>query len=122
PAPPPNDVPELDDTPVPGKELGLRERLELHRSDPACAGCHRRMDPLGFSLENFNAIGAWREEQNGQPLDTVGSLPDGATLEGPVELKNLLVTSRRDQFLRCLTAKLMTYALGRKLEFYDDAA
>jgi hypothetical protein len=80
------------------------------------------MDPLGFSLENFNAIGAWREKDGTLAIDTTGTLPNGTTFKGPAELKKLLVTERRDDFLRCLTEKMMTFALGRKLEYSDAPA
>lgn len=120
--PPPDNVEELDATAAVAESVSLRERLERHRADAACAVCHRRMDPLGFGLENFNAIGKWRDSDGGKPLDTTGTLIDGSTFNGVVELKELLVNQRRDEFLRCLTQKMMTYALGRKLEYSDDAA
>jgi hypothetical protein len=122
PPPPPANVEELDKTAAAADKLSLRERLERHRADATCAACHRRMDPLGFSLENFNAIGAWREKDGTLPIDTTGTLPDGTTFKGPAELKKLLVTERRDDFLRCLTEKMMTFALGRKLEYSDAPA
>lgn len=120
--PPPDNVEELDATAAVAENLSLRDRLERHRADAACAVCHRRMDPLGFGLENFNAIGKWRDTDGGKPLDTTGTLVDGSTFNGVVELKEMLVNQRRDEFLRCLTQKMMTYALGRKLEYSDDAA
>jgi hypothetical protein len=122
PPPPPPNVEELDQTAAAADTLSLRERLERHRSNPSCASCHRRMDPLGFGLENFDAIGAWRDKDGSLALDTSGTLPDGTTFRGPAELRKLLVTQYRDDFLRCLTEKMMTYALGRKLEFADAPA
>jgi hypothetical protein len=123
PPPPPANVEQLDESAEVAESLSLRERLEQHRSDPSCASCHRRMDGIGFGLEHFDAIGKWRDtEENGKPINAAGTLADGTTFDGVVELKELLVTERRDEFLRCLTEKLMTFALGRKLEYSDDAA
>jgi hypothetical protein len=123
PPPPPDNVEQLDETAAAAESLSLRERLERHRSDPSCASCHRRMDGIGFGLENFDAIGAWRDrEANGRAIDASGTLADGASFDGVVQLKELLVTKRRGEFLRCLTEKMMTFALGRKLEYSDDAA
>ncbi len=97
----------------------LRQRLELHRADVVCAGCHARMDPLGFGLENFNPIGKWREQDGSkQKIDSSGTLPDGKTFNGPVALKKILL-ERQNEFARCLVEKLMTYALGRGLEPAD---
>ena len=117
PPPPPADVPNLDDTKI-GTAASMREQLELHRKDPTCASCHRRMDPLGFGLENFDAVGAWREADGRFSIDASGMLPDGRKFTGPVELQAIL-ESDRDVFAKCLTVKLLTYALGRGLERYD---
>jgi hypothetical protein len=114
---PPADVPPLDATKV-GQSGTLRQQMEEHRKNPACASCHSRMDPLGFGLENFNAIGAWRTEEGKFPVDASGSLPDGRSFHGPAELKAILKADR-DPFVRGLTEKLLTYALGRGLERYD---
>lgn len=117
PPPPPPDVPELKEER--GKLVGtLRQRMEQHRSNPDCATCHAKMDPLGFGLENFNAIGAWRDTDNDQPIDASGELPDGRAFSGPAELRKILLASR-DKFRKCLTEKLMIYALGRGLDFND---
>jgi hypothetical protein len=116
PAPPP-DVPNLDEKAI-GSAASLRDQLEAHRRNPTCAACHRRMDPLGFGLENFDAVGAWRTLDGKFPIDASGVLPDGRTFRGPEELRALL-TSDRDAFAACLTSKLMIYALGRGLERYD---
>jgi hypothetical protein len=100
----------------------VRERLEEHRKNPVCASCHAQMDPLGFALEPFDAVGKWRTmAEGGSPLDASGSLVDGSRFEGPDGLRALLI-SRREQFVRTVTEKLMTYALGRRLEFYDQPA
>ena len=119
PPPPPPEVPELEE----GPELTgtLRERMEQHRSNPSCASCHKRMDPLGFGLENFDAIGRWRDADGDSAIDPSGSLPDGGVFRGPGDLKGLLA-SDREAFARTLTEKLMTYALGRGLEYYDRCA
>jgi hypothetical protein len=114
---PPPDVPNLDEAAI-GTTASLREQLEAHRKDPTCASCHRRMDPLGFGLENFDAVGAWRTMDGKFPIDASGSLPDGDEFNGPDELRTIL-KDRSDAFARCLTAKLLTYALGRGLERYD---
>ena len=124
PPPPPPNVADLtvDDTDGSGKRKDpsttLRVKLERHRADASCASCHARMDPLGFGLENFDAIGAWREKDGPFPVDSSGTLPDGRSFAGPVELKKVLMTKLRP-FARCLTEKLMTYALGRGLEYPD---
>jgi mono/diheme cytochrome c family protein len=117
---PPPDVPNLDDKAV-GTAASLRQQLEQHRADPTCASCHKRMDPLGFGLENFDAVGAWRVEDGKFAIDASGTLPDGRTFTGPRELKAILRTER-EAFARGLTSKLMTYALGRGLERYDRPA
>jgi hypothetical protein len=127
PPPPPPDVPKLpeDDAPTAAKgataaaPLTIRQRLEQHRADPACTSCHVRMDPLGFGLENFDPIGRWRTELAGQPIDTLGKLATGETFSTPAELKAILLKKKED-FARTLTQKLLAYALGRGLEFYDE--
>jgi hypothetical protein len=116
PAPPPG-VPPLDDSKT-GQSASLRQQMEEHRKSPMCASCHARMDPLGFGLENFNAIGAWRTRDGSFPVDASGTLPDGRTFQTPAELKTLLKQDR-DIFARALTEKLLIYALGRGLERYD---
>ncbi len=114
---PPPDVPNLDEKAI-GTAASLRAQLEEHRRDAICASCHRRMDPLGFGLENFDAVGAWRTMDGNFPIDASGSLPDGETFTGPEELRAIL-KEQRDAFARGVTAKLLTYALGRGLERYD---
>ena len=114
---PPADVPNLNEAAI-GTAASLRKQLEAHRKDPTCASCHRRMDPLGFGLENFDAVGAWRTTDGDFPIDATGFLPDGDEFKGPEELRDVLV-KQREAFARCLTSKLMTYALGRGLEGYD---
>ncbi len=117
PPPPPPDVPNLDEAKI-GQSASLREQLEQHRKNATCASCHARMDPLGFGLENFNAIGAWRTQDGKFPIDAAGTLPDGRSFHGPGELKALLKADRQ-AFAEGLTDKLLTYALGRGLERYD---
>ena len=95
--------------------------MEQHRQDPACANCHAKMDPLGFAFENFNAVGGFRDQDGEQPIDASGTLPDGKSFQGPAELKVILSEKKRE-FARCLTEKLLTFALGRGLEYYDRRA
>jgi len=121
PPPPPPNVPSLDPHGKDGK-LTMRQAMEMHRANPACASCHSRMDPIGFSLENYDGVGAWRDKDNGAPIDASGKLPDGTVFAGPAGLKHLLLTQHRDEFLATFTEKLMTYALGRGLEPSDRPA
>lgn len=119
PPPPPANVPELD-----GQQQltgTLRQRMEQHRANPACASCHTQMDALGFALENYNAVGAWRTKDGADVIDAVGTLPDGKSFNGPAELKGVL-KDKRERFVRNLTEQLLTYALGRGLEYYDSRA
>ncbi len=119
PPPPPPGVPPLKSAGSDGKPSSMRARLEEHRKSPACAGCHARMDPLGFSLENFDAVGKWRSvDEAGIPIDASATLSDGTAFEGVEGLKTLM-HSRRDQFVRTFIEKLLTYALGREVEYYD---
>ncbi len=119
PPPPPPDVPELEEKKEANNATTLRARLELHLTNPGCASCHERMDPLGFALENYDAIGGWRTTDGGQPIDSQGKLPDGKSISGARELRRLLVEQRKDQFVECLTEKLLIYALGRGLDYQD---
>ena len=121
PPPPPPNVPSLDDSGTDGKPLPLRHLMEKHRKNPACAGCHATIDPLGFALENFDAIGRWRTLDAGTPVDSSGVLPDGTKLEGVSGLRNVLL-SRPEQFASVFAEKMLTYALGRRLEYYDFPA
>ena len=114
---PPPDVPNLREEEI-GTAASMRQQLEMHRKDPTCASCHRRMDPLGFGLENFDAVGAWRTADGKFPIDATGTLPDGRSFNGPDELRNILKADHQ-AFEHCLTAKLLTYAIGRGLERYD---
>jgi hypothetical protein len=119
-APPPApDVPELP--PVGQLKGTLRQQMEQHRSNPSCATCHNKLDPLGFGLENFDGIGKWRDVDNKQKVDASGVLPGGESFNGPAELRKVLL-GKADQFRRCLAEKLLTYALGRGLEYYDKCA
>jgi hypothetical protein len=117
PPPPPPDIPTVDEAAV-GSAGTLREQLEKHRSNTTCASCHSRMDPLGFGLENFDAIGAWRTHEGKFPIDAKGALPDGRSFAGPVELAAIL-KSDRDAFAECISEKMLTYALGRGLQVHD---
>lgn len=118
---PPANVPELADAKGEKLEGTLRQRMEQHRADPACASCHKLMDPLGFGLENYDAIGGWRDRDGGAAVDAGGELPDGRRFSGPAELRTILA-ARKDEFRRCLIEKLLTYGLGRGLEYYDACA
>lgn len=121
PPPPPANIPPLEasEKDTPGHEPTLRETLAIHRSQPLCSSCHNRMDPLGLSLENFNALGMWRDEERGTPIDAAGQLITGEPFTDIRQVKEALVTRHRRDFYRCLTEKLMTYAIGRGLEYYD---
>jgi hypothetical protein len=118
PAPPPSGVEALKEDAAAATARTLRERLERHRSDPKCASCHGQMDPLGFALENFDAIGSWRGQESGQAIDDSGRLPGGREFRGASGLRSVLLT-RRDAFARCLAEKMFTYALGRGLDRSD---
>jgi len=121
PPPPPPDVPELKEDQDVVLSGSLRQRMEQHRANPNCATCHGRMDPLGFGLENFDAIGAWRENDGKFPIDASGTLPTGQSFEGPKALRVILKV-RQQEFVRCLTEKLLTFGLGRGLEYTDTCA
>ena len=117
PPPPPDNVPSLNDSNI-GTEVSLRERLEQHRRDPSCSPCHMLMDPLGFGLENYDAVGAWRTHDGKFPIETAGTLPGGQTFTGSKGLKDILKT-KSDAFVNNVTEKLLTYSLGRGLERFD---
>jgi hypothetical protein len=130
PPPPPPDVPSLpEDNGQHGKVVSMRDRMEKHRTNAICASCHSRMDPLGFALENFDAIGMWRTTEGktdrgadgANPIDVSGVLPDGARFEGPAGLRTMLLR-HRGEFVQTVTEKLLTYALGRGVEYYDAPA
>ncbi|HWE50096.1 MAG TPA: DUF1592 domain-containing protein [Bryobacteraceae bacterium] len=122
PPPPPPNVPALKDNTAADKAHTVRERLEEHRANPACAGCHKIMDPLGFALENFDAVGRWRTVgEDKAPIDASGELIDGTRINGPATLRNALLAHRED-FAATVTDKLLTYALGRGTEYYDGPA
>jgi mono/diheme cytochrome c family protein len=118
PPPPPPDVPALEEAGGEGPPRALRDRMEAHRKNPACAGCHVRMDPIGFALENFDADGTWRTLSDNVTVDASGSLPDGTKFDGLSGLRELLTTHKED-FVRTLTAKLMAYGIGRGIEPND---
>ncbi len=120
PPPPPDDVPALKDNTV-ASNLSVRERLNQHRADPACASCHDLMDPVGFSLENFDAVGRWRDREAGKPVDSSGGLPDGRKFDGVEGLENGLL-ARPELFASTMTEKLLTFALGRGIDHSDAPA
>ena len=119
PPPPPPDVPALKtEGSEAGKVLSMREAMIQHRANPACAGCHARMDPIGFAMENFDAIGKWRDRDSGNPIDASGAFPDGSKFNGMAGLKKALLT-HPDQFVTTVTEKVLMYAIGRNLQYYD---
>ncbi len=120
PAPPPN-VPALKTESGAGQALSMREAMLQHRANPACAGCHAKMDPIGFALENFDATGRWRDEDGGKPIDVASSLPDGTRLDGVDGVRQLVL---RDPalFVEAMTSKLLMYAVGRNVQYYDGPA
>ena len=120
PPPPPPNIPALvTEAKDSGKRLSMRESMAQHRTNPVCATCHARMDPIGFALDNFDAVGKWRTlDESGTPIDPSGVFPDGTTFEGIAGLRQLLLR-RPEQFVGTLTENLLTYALGRSLAYYD---
>jgi hypothetical protein len=121
PQPPPPNVPELKDNGEDSKPRSLRERMEAHRANAVCAGCHKVMDPIGFALENFDAVGHWRTTDDGATIDPSGTLFEGTRVDGPVALRNMIL-GRPGVFVGVMTEKLLTYALGRGVEYYDMPA
>ncbi len=121
PPPAPPGIPALEEATKDISGLSLRERMESHRKDPGCASCHKTMDPLGMGLENFDAVGRWRDTESDKPVDASGELPSGEKFSGPLELI-AIIRGRQDQFCRALTERLMIYSLGRGLEYYDKCA
>jgi len=119
PPPPPPGVPPLDESAVDGKPLTTRQKVERHRASPACSSCHARMDPLGFALENFDAVGKWRTTDEGGTIDPSGQLPNGEVVAGPNDLRHLLVRHSAE-FVEATVARLLTYALGRELDAQDQ--
>jgi hypothetical protein len=118
PAPPPGVETNLDKDAAQVKVTSLRQRLELHRASPVCASCHNLMDPIGFSLENFDLVGAWREKDGPTKIDASGKLADGTPLNGITDLRRAVLT-RQEAFMTNATVKLMTYALGRPVSYLD---
>jgi hypothetical protein len=121
PPPPPSDVPALKDPTGVEKAVSMRERMAQHRANPACAGCHNVMDPVGFAMENYDAIGRWRTHESGKPIDASGGLPDGSKFDGIGGLQKALL-SRPEVFVNTMTEKLLTYSVGRGVEYYDAPA
>jgi len=118
PLPPPPNVPSLDAHGT-GTAQTIRERLAQHRADPVCAGCHSRIDPIGFALENYDALGQWRTEDSAKPIDNTGELPDGTKFAGADELRAMLM-QHKDLFVHNLTNRMLGYALGRGLTRQDS--
>jgi hypothetical protein len=122
PPPPPADVPDLSDAHDAVLSGSLRQRMEQHRAQPMCASCHARMDPIGFGMENFNGVGGWREVDGKFPIDPTGTLVSGESFKGLDELKSILLLKKKEEFIRCLSEKMLTYALGRGVEHFDVCA
>lgn len=123
PPPPLEGIPDLEETRKrAGKKLTMRQQLEMHREDPVCASCHARMDPIGFALENYDGIGRWRDQEEGQDIDPAGQLYTGEEFQGASDLKLLLAEEKGEAFAQNLAEKLLTYALGRGVEYYDQPA
>src|SRR5262249_15491880 len=121
PPPQPPNIPPLEEAAkaFAGRSPTLRETLELHRKGDSCRACHNRMDPLGFALENFDALGRWRGRQQGNPVDSAGRLITGESFSNVQELKRILADDHGRDFYRCLSEKMLTYALGRDLNYLD---
>jgi hypothetical protein len=118
--PPPPNVPKLEDAAAGKANPTMREKMEIHRKNPDCRGCHARMDPIGLGLENFNALGQFRTQDHGQPIDATGKLLTGEKFADVAGLKEILAGKRKQDFYRCLSEKLLTYAIGRGVEYYDS--
>jgi hypothetical protein len=122
PPPPPPNVPALKtEGSTAGETLTMRQAMEQHRANPACASCHARMDPIGFAMENFDAVGRWRDRDGGKPIDVSGVLPDGTRFNGIAELKKTILADP-ERFVSAVTQKLMMYATGRNVQYYDQPA
>ena len=121
PPPPPGAVPALKENGGTGKTLSMRERMAEHRANPACSGCHQLMDPVGFSMENYDAVGRWRTLEEAKRIDASGGLPDGSKFEGVSGLQQALLR-RPEIFVTTFAEKLLTYSLGRGVEYYDAPA
>jgi hypothetical protein len=122
PPPPPPDVPEFEPAAEDNSQLSLRQQFERHREDPGCAACHALLDPIGFGLENYDAVGRWRDKENGRPIDAAATLSTGEKFVGPEELRRILTGPRLGDFHRSVASKLLTYALGRGPEWFDKPA
>ena len=121
PPPPPPGAGTIPDEPTLAEGPSVRKKLESHRADPRCASCHKKIDPLGFALENYDPVGVWREKDGAFPVDALGTLPDGSRFDGPAELKQAILGRRSDDFVRSFAGHLMTFALGRKPDHHDIA-
>ena len=122
PPPPPPDAGELDEEIEENRKLTFRQKLEMHSKDPSCNSCHREMDPLGFSLENYDWFGRWRTKSRGRTIDAKGKLPSGTEFEGPVGLREVILAEKLDDLARQVIRKMLSYGLGRQLEYYDEPA
>jgi hypothetical protein len=122
PPPPPPNVPSLStEGKEPGQQLSLREAMVRHRAQPACANCHARMDPIGFAMENFDAVGKWRDQDAGKPIDVSSKLTDGTVVDGIPGVKNLVLRDPA-RFAGAIAGKLLMYAIGRNVQYFDEPA
>jgi hypothetical protein len=122
PPPPPGVPPLAESKDAKGKKLTMRQMMEVHRADALCASCHARMDPLGLALEDYNALGLWRASERGRPIETAGRLITGEKFADARELAQVIATQRRADFYRCLSEKMLTYAIGRGVDYHDAPA
>jgi hypothetical protein len=122
PPPPPPDAGTLNEELRENERLTFREKLEKHASDRACQACHATMDPVGIALENFDYFGRWRAKYRKKPINTSAVMPDGTTFTGPADVKNWILEKRHDELVRQVASKMLAYALGRQLEYYDEPA
>ena len=113
---------EIDEQVLERDDLSFREKVQLHSKNPQCAACNQEMDPIGFSLENYDNFGRWRTRQYGKAIDAHGQLPNGQRFTGAAGLREVIVSQRRDDLTRQVAKKMLTYAIGRQLEYYDEAA
>jgi hypothetical protein len=121
-APAPADAPALPENAGASQGVTLREEFEQHRSNPSCANCHKKIDPLGFGLENFDAIGKYRQRENGELIDASGEMPDGSKFKGVYELKQYILSKKKKEFITNISKRLLAFSLGRKLQYFDEPA
>ena len=121
-APAPADARHCPENAGASEGVTLREEFEQHRSNPSCANCHKKIDPLGFGLENFDAIGKYRQRENGELIDASGEMPDGSKFKGVYELKKYILSKKKKEFITNISKRLLAFSLGRKLQYFDEPA